>query len=426
MLAQLVEQGTLNAWVGGSSPSQPTYLSLYHSLVKKRISLALVCSSALFLPTFTAPIKAQASSPNIYEAMTGTHSTSMNSVAGSSNSVGLTGNWVRVPGIKSGNDAVRAAVFTNAYNANLAFPTNSLLTLPASNTAAGTTTNVWSPFGSARALTSPISFDSAGTYYFSYLMFAPNDGWGNWGSAVAGLLNGLPSNNTDSSKRALYFGWTYAGAPIIKLDSANLPVWEGGSYGAVGASTSSVATGNKSWFVVVRINTVATGNDSVRIKLFAPSGTIPTSDSAITWDATYSTPITGDWTHLAVQTEYNGLIDEIRGGLSYSGVAGFASATTLGAPSISGLVRKGNSSTISVSVNAPGFVRFFINGKRIPGCLKVATSGTSPNFTASCTWKPSVQGTRTFSASFTPADSTFLAADSSPSVFPISKRTNTR
>jgi hypothetical protein len=27
LLAQLVEQGTLNAWVGGSSPSQPTYRS---------------------------------------------------------------------------------------------------------------------------------------------------------------------------------------------------------------------------------------------------------------------------------------------------------------------------------------------------------------------------------------------------------------
>ena len=26
LLAQLVEQGTLNAWVGGSSPSQPTLL----------------------------------------------------------------------------------------------------------------------------------------------------------------------------------------------------------------------------------------------------------------------------------------------------------------------------------------------------------------------------------------------------------------
>ena len=27
LLAQLVEQGTLNAWVGGSSPSPPTYVS---------------------------------------------------------------------------------------------------------------------------------------------------------------------------------------------------------------------------------------------------------------------------------------------------------------------------------------------------------------------------------------------------------------
>ena len=27
LLAQLVEQGTLKAWVGGSSPSQPTYVS---------------------------------------------------------------------------------------------------------------------------------------------------------------------------------------------------------------------------------------------------------------------------------------------------------------------------------------------------------------------------------------------------------------
>jgi hypothetical protein len=394
--------------------------------VKKKISLALVWASALFLLAFNSPLQAQASSPNIYESMTGTNGTSMSGVAGSSDSVGLTGNWVRVPGIKSGNDPVRAAVFTNAYNANLAFPTNSLLTVPSSNVAAGTTSNVWSPFGSARALTSPISFDTEGTYYFSYLMYASSDGGGNWGSAVAGLLNGLPSSNTDTSKSALYFGWTYASAPIIKLGSANSPVWEGGSYGATGAVTTSVATGNKSWFVIVKITTAATGNDSVRIKLFSPSGTIPTTDSGITWDATYSTPITGNWTHLAVQTEYNGLIDEIRGGLSYNGVAGFASAASLGAPTITGAIKKGNSSTISVSVNAPGFVRFFISGKRVPGCLRVATSGTSPNYTATCTWKPSVQGTRTFSASFTPSDSTFLAANSAPTIYLISNRTNTR
>lgn len=394
--------------------------------MKKRISQALVWSSALFLLILNTPIQAQASSPNIYESMTGTHNGAMDGVAGSSNSVGLTGNWVRVPGQKSGSDPVRAAVFTNLYNSNLAFPTNSLLTVPASNTAAGTTANIWSPFGSARALTSSISFDSEGTYYFSYLMYAPNDGSGNWGSAVAGLLNGLPANNADTSKSALYFGWTYTGAPMIKLASANLPVWEGGNYGAIGSATTSVATGNKSWFVVVRINTVATGNDSVRIKLYSPSGTIPTSDSGITWDATYSAAITGNWTHLAVQTEFNGLIDEIRGGLSYNGIAGFASAATLGAPSISGVVRKGIASTISVNVNAPGSVRFFVNSKRIPGCLKVATSGTSPNFTASCTWKPAAQGARTLSASFTPSDSTFLAANSGTTVYQITNRTNKR
>lgn len=378
------------------------------------------------LPVPNLTDQSQAASPNIYESMTGTNSSSMNSVAGSSDSIGLTGNWIKVNGVKSGSDPVRASVFINSYNANLAFPTNSSLTVPANNTAAGTTSNTWSPFGSARALTSPISFDADGTYYFSYLMYAPTDGGGNWGSAVAGLLTGIPANNTDTSKSALYFGWTYQGTAIIKKASANLPVWENGNYGAVGAASTPAATGNKSWFVVVKISTAATGNDSVRIKMFSPSGTIPTTDSSISWDATYSTPITGSWSHLAVQGEYNGLIDEIRGALSYNAVAGLASAAIMGTPSSSGELVKGISSTISVSVDSPGFVRFFMDGKRIPGCLKISTSGTSPNFTATCTWKPSVRGSRKFTASFTPSDANSLAANSTATTYFISSRTNRR
>lgn len=378
------------------------------------------------LPVPNLTNQSQAASPSIYEAMSGTNSTSMNSVAGSSDSIGLTGDWVKVNGIKSGNDPVRASVFRNSYNANLAFPTNSSLTVPANNTAAGTTSNIWSPFGSARALTSPISFDTDGTYYFSYLMYAPDDGYGNWGSAVAGLLTGIPANNTDTSKSALYFGWTYQGAAIIKKASANLPVWENGNYGAVGAASTPAATGNKSWFVVVKISTAATGNDSVRMKMFSPSGTIPTTDSSISWDATYSTPITGSWSHLSVQGEYNGLIDEIRGALSYNAVAGLASAAIMGTPSSSGELVKGISSTISVSVDSPGYIRFFMDGKRIPGCLKISTSGTSPNFTATCTWKPSLRGSRRFTASFTPSDANSLAASSATTVYFISNRTNRR
>ena len=394
--------------------------------MKKRISWILIWSTSLYLLAFNATIQAQAAPVNIYESISGTHSTSMNSVAGSPDSIGLTGNWIKVNGIKSGNDPVRASVFTNTYNSNLAFPTNSQLTLPASNTAAGTTANIWSPFGSARSITSPISFDADGTYYFSYLMYAPVDGSSNWGSAVTGLLNGLPSSNTDTTKSALYFGWTYTGAPMIKLASANLPVWEGGNYGAIGSATTSVATGNKAWFVVVKITTAATGNDSVRIKLFSPSGTIPTSDSSITWDATYSTPITGNWGYLAVQGEYNGIIDEIRGALSYNAVAGIPVAATLGTLSISSELKKGASSSISVSMDSPGYVRFFIDGKRIPGCLKISTSGTSPNYTATCNWKPAVRGARTFTASFTPSDSSTLAANAASKIYSISGRTNNR
>ena len=392
----------------------------------KRISWLLIWCSSLFLFTFNTTSPSQASSPNIYESMTGANSTSLDGVAGSSNSVGLSGNWVKVNGIKSGTDPVRASVFTNSYNSNLAFPTNSSLTLPANNTAAGTAANVWSPFGSARALSSPISFDADGTYYFSFLMYAPVDGFGNWGSAVAGLLTGIPANNTDTSKSALYFGWTYQGAAIIKIASANLPVWQNGNYGAVGAASTPVATGNKSWFVVVKITTAATGNDSVKIKMFSPSGTIPTSDSGITWDATYSTPITGNWSHLAVQGEYNGLIDEIRGALTYNAVAGFASVATMGSLTTSGQLKKGISSNISVSVDAPGFVRFFIDGKRIPGCQKISTTGTSPNFTATCNWRPSLRGSRTFTASFTPSDANTLAANSGPAVHFITNRSNLR
>jgi hypothetical protein len=257
-------------------------------------------------------------------------------------------------------------------------------------------------------------------------MYAPVDGSANWGSAVTGLLNGLPSNNTDTTKSALYFGWTYTGAPMIKLASANLPVWEGGNYGATGSATTPVATGNKSWFVVVKITTAATGNDSVRIKLFSPSGTIPTSDSGITWDATYSTPITGNWGYLAVQSEYNGIIDEIRGALSYNAVAGIPVAATLGTLSISGDLIKGTSSSISLTVDSPGYVRFFVDGKRIPSCLKISTSGTSPNYTATCNWKPSVRGAKTFTASFTPSDSSTLAANAASKVYSISGRTNNR
>jgi hypothetical protein len=394
--------------------------------MNRRLTQLLTWVISVLLISIVSPLESHAATPTIYESMSSTDGATMNAVAGSSDSLGLSGNWLRVPGLKSGTGSFGASIYKSGYNSQLAFPTNSTLTLPASNTAAGTTSNSWTVFGSARSIATPISFDAASTFYFSFLMYAPDDGWGNWGSAVAGLIDALPTSNSDTTKKSLYFGRTYGGTAIIKLASANLPVWEAGGTAVNGPSVNSTAPGNKSWFVIVKITSAASGNDSVQIKLFSPSGTIPTTESGITWDATLSTPITGTWGYLAVQTEYNGLIDEIRGGISYNGVAGFSSPATLGAPSISGSVQKGVSSTITVGVNAPGFVRFFVDGKRIPNCQNVATSGSSPNFSASCTWKPATQGTRIVSASFTPSDLNFLAAVSSPAIYFISNRTNRR
>jgi hypothetical protein len=71
---------------------------------------------------------------------------------------------------------------------------------------------------------------------------------------------------------------------------------------------------------------------------------------------------------------------------------------TIGVPTISGAVTKGGSVTISVTSDSSGKVRFFLNGKRIAGCLSQATSGSAPTYSASCTWRPTIQGTQQITA----------------------------
>lgn len=51
-------------------------------------------------------------------------------------------------------------------------------------------------------------------------------------------------------------------------------------------------------------------------------------------------------------------------------------------------------STIQATLSSDGKVRFFINGKQIPGCVAVLSTSTI----ASCTWKPSVRGATNLTA----------------------------
>lgn len=81
-------------------------------------------------------------------------------------------------------------------------------------------------------------------------------------------------------------------------------------------------------------------------------------------------------------------------------------------PTISGTPNKGAAITISVTTNAPGKVRFFVGGKRIPNCLAQSTTGSFPTFTATCSWRPSVHGTQRLSAQIIPTSSTFNSTTS--------------
>ena len=87
-------------------------------------------------------------------------------------------------------------------------------------------------------------------------------------------------------------------------------------------------------------------------------------------------------------------------------------SSIISAPSVGANVYKGAATTITVTVNAPGSVRFFHSGKRIPGCLSRPTTGSYPNYTATCQWKPPVTALQTLTAEITPSGATFSRSSS--------------
>jgi hypothetical protein len=95
-------------------------------------------------------------------------------------------------------------------------------------------------------------------------------------------------------------------------------------------------------------------------------------------------------------------------------------------PSISGTPYKGISIATTVSVNAPGKVRFFLNGKRIANCLAVSTSGSGSTYTATCNWRPTVTGRQSITATLTPTSNTFTAVTSPALSTWVFKRSTTR
>lgn len=101
-------------------------------------------------------------------------------------------------------------------------------------------------------------------------------------------------------------------------------------------------------------------------------------------------------------------------------------SAAIGAPSVTTPIYKGINTTISVTSSVAGMVRFFAGGKRIGTCLARTTTGSYPNYSASCTWKPSRTGQLFLTATLTPTDTSFSGATSAPVLAQVVRRTNAR
>jgi VCBS repeat-containing protein len=101
-------------------------------------------------------------------------------------------------------------------------------------------------------------------------------------------------------------------------------------------------------------------------------------------------------------------------------------SASINAPTVSGVVFKGVVETITVTINVAGKVRFFVGGKRISTCKDRTTSGTYPNNSATCLWRPPVTGRLILTATLSPTDSTFSASTSAPTTVQVVRRGTVR
>jgi hypothetical protein len=126
---------------------------------------------------------------------------------------------------------------------------------------------------------------------------------------------------------------------------------------------------------------------------------------------------------------YNG--SALPGGNGGSGLIIFrftavVNPAVINTPTTSGAIYKGVTTTISVTMDSPGVVQFFTNNKRIGKCVSVATTGSSPNYLASCSWKPTTSGTHLIKAQLTPSNIAQSAQTSAARSVQVLRRTTIR
>ena len=107
-------------------------------------------------------------------------------------------------------------------------------------------------------------------------------------------------------------------------------------------------------------------------------------------------------------------------------ITNVAEVATIGVPSLAATAAKGTSVNITIAIDVAGKVRFLVNGKRIPNCQAVSTTGSAPSLTATCAWKPSTTGRTAITAILNPTSGQYLTVTSAALNTFVVRRTNTR
>lgn len=193
-----------------------------------------------------------------------------------------------------------------------------------------------------------------------------------------------------------------------------------GIQGAVGSNQSDGASGGMGGVTTPSSNRTSsiTGTSVEYSKI---SGYVP-------WEDGRSTSGTKTYGSGGSPNYGYGVDPTVGGGSGASGVViiRYTLVPTVSAPSTDGPVIKGITESATVTANLSGKVRFFFDGKRIPNCLAVPTTGIAPNLVAICTWKPAVSGSKLVYATFTPTDGTSGTLTTSKVALQVLRRANTR
>jgi hypothetical protein len=81
---------------------------------------------------------------------------------------------------------------------------------------------------------------------------------------------------------------------------------------------------------------------------------------------------------------------------------------------------------ITANITVASKVTFRVNGKILPGCKNKSTTGSSPNIVATCSWKPSIRGNVSLTASAAPTGAGISSSTSTPVSIMVGNRTGSR